>query len=87
MDLKDAARMILGESADHPDLMRLSRHNYDELSAGRSVPYTALSTMLRMAARKNLFPALRGRHGIHAFNDMVIVLGREIDRQAPIPHH
>ncbi|GAA2610194.1 hypothetical protein SMC26_44515 [Actinomadura fulvescens] len=85
MDLKAATRMILSESADHPDLMRLSRHAYDELSSGRPVPYATLSEMLRMAARKNLFPSLKGRHGAQAFDDMVVVLGREIDRQAPIP--
>lgn len=76
--------MILSESADHPELMRLSRHAHDELSVGRPVPHTALSEMLRMAARKNLFPALKGKHGTAAFEDMVMTLGREIDRQAPV---
>lgn len=76
--------MILSESADHPELMRLSRRAHDDLATGRPVPHTALSEMLRMAARKNLFPALKGRHGAVAFEDMVMTLGREIDRQAPV---
>ncbi|MEV4252241.1 hypothetical protein AB0J52_03615 [Spirillospora sp. NPDC049652] len=84
MLLKDATRMILSESADHPELMRLSRRAHDELADGRPVPHTALSEILRMAARKNLFPALRQRHGVPVFEDMVMTLGREIDRQAPV---
>ncbi|MFC4909211.1 hypothetical protein [Actinomadura gamaensis] len=87
MLLKDATRMILSESADHPELMRLSRRVHDELESGRPVPYPALSEMLRLAARKNLFPALKGKHGAVAFDDMVMTLGREIDRQAPIVRH
>jgi hypothetical protein len=86
MELRDAARMILSESAAHPELLRVSRQVHDELARGRQVPYTDLSWMLREAARKNVYPALHARYGADAFERMVVVLGREIDRQAPLPH-
>ncbi|WP_255280306.1 hypothetical protein [Actinomadura madurae] len=40
--------------------------------------------MLREAARKNVYPALHARYGAAAFDRMVVTLGREIDRQAPV---
>lgn len=40
--------------------------------------------MLREAARKGVFPALKGKHGDRAFDELVTVLCREIDRQAPV---
>ncbi|WP_141973824.1 hypothetical protein [Actinomadura hallensis] len=39
----------------------------------------------REAARKGVYPALRARYGVAAFEEMVTVLAREIDRQAPVP--
>jgi hypothetical protein len=87
MDLKSATGMILSESASHPELLRVSRHVYDELAAGRVVGHRMLSGMLREAARKNLYPALMAKHGDRAFEDMVMALAREIDRQAPIVRH
>ncbi|GAA4152941.1 hypothetical protein [Actinomadura keratinilytica] len=83
MELTDAVRMIMSESARHPELLRVARTSYDDLSSGRPVHHTALSGMLRQAARKNVYPALRARYGVEAINDMVLALGREIDRQAP----
>jgi hypothetical protein len=87
MDLKNATGMILAESASHPELLRVSRHAYDELAAGREVGHRLLSGMLREAARKNVYPALIARHGRPAFDDMVTVIAREIDRQAPVVRH
>ena len=49
MNLSDTTRMILAESVVWPDLMRVTRDVYDELSAGRQVPHTALRWMLREA--------------------------------------
>ncbi|NEA22266.1 hypothetical protein [Actinomadura bangladeshensis] len=84
MELRDAARMILSESAGHPDLLRVTREAHDRLSRGERVAHTDLSWMLREAARKNVYPALHARYGASAFNEMVVVLGREIDHQAPV---
>jgi hypothetical protein len=84
MNLAHAARMIMTESASFPELMRVSRNAHDELVAGRQVPHTTLSWMLREASRKDLYGFLIQKHGISAFEEMVTVLGREIDRQAPI---
>ncbi|GAA2425691.1 hypothetical protein GCM10010191_42530 [Actinomadura vinacea] len=87
MELRDAAGMILAESAPHPELLRASRHAYDEFAAGREVAHPVLTEMLREAARKNLFGVLKSKHGDRAFDDMVVTLGRYIDRQAPVVRH
>ncbi|RFS86999.1 hypothetical protein D0T12_01715 [Actinomadura spongiicola] len=82
MDLGDATRMILTESAAHPELLRVTRQTHDRLAQGRRVPHQDLSWMLKEAARKNVFPALRSRYGAASFDAMVTALCREIDRQA-----
>ncbi|HEX2316058.1 MAG TPA: hypothetical protein VHJ17_20115 [Thermomonospora sp.] len=85
MDLTDATRMIMAESAAFPELMRVTRDAHDTLAAGRRVHHTALSWMLREASRKDLYGVLIQKHGTGTFEDMVTVLCREIDRQAPVP--
>ncbi|REE95774.1 hypothetical protein DFJ69_1185 [Thermomonospora umbrina] len=77
--------MILAESAAFPELMRATRDAHDTLVAGRRVHHTALTWILREASRKDLYGALMRKHGTEAFEDMVTVLCREIDRQAPVP--
>jgi hypothetical protein len=77
--------MILAVSAPFPELLRVAREAHDELAAGRPVHHSALEWMLREAARKDLYGTLVQKHGRDAFDDMVTVLGREIDRQAPVP--
>ncbi|WP_075024572.1 hypothetical protein [Actinomadura madurae] len=84
MELRDATRMILTESAAHPELLRVTRDAHDRLARGGGVPRADLSWMLREAARKNVYPALHARYGAAAFDRMVVTLGREIDRQAPV---
>jgi hypothetical protein len=84
MDLKQATHMILTESAAHPDLLRMARSAYDDLAVGREVHYTTLSALLYESSGKALFDPIRQKYGERAFNDMVLVLGREIDRQAPV---
>lgn len=75
--------MIFSESAAHPELLRVAREAHDRLVLGERVAHTDLSWMLRESARKNVYAGLRSRYGAAAFEEMVIVLGREIDRQAP----
>ncbi|XVQ11817.1 hypothetical protein ACQP1W_04295 [Spirillospora sp. CA-255316] len=87
MDLRDAAGMFLAESAPHPELLRLSRHAYDEFAAGRAVDHTVLSEILREGARKDLYGVLKHKYGEQAFEDMIMTLGREIDRLAPVVLH
>ncbi|TDB86836.1 hypothetical protein E1264_16620 [Actinomadura sp. KC216] len=84
MDLRDATRMILSESAAHPELLRVTRQAHDRLALGQQVAHTDLDWMLREAARKNVYPGLHSRYGAAAFEDMVTVLCHEIDRQAPV---
>jgi len=85
MDLKDATRVILSESAEHPELLRVSRETHDELARGGRAHHASLSWMLREAARKNVYPALHARYGAAAFQSMVTAMAREIDRRAPVP--
>ncbi|GAA4388738.1 hypothetical protein GCM10023088_62520 [Actinomadura verrucosospora] len=84
MNLTDATRMILAESAAFPELMRVTRDAYDELAAGRRVHHGTLSWMVREASRKDLYGVLIQKHGADVFDDMITVLCREIDRQAPV---
>jgi len=76
--------MFLSEAAAHPDLLRLSRHAYDEYACGRTVDHTVLSEILREGARKDVYGTLKRKYGERAFEDMVMTLGREIDRLAPV---
>jgi hypothetical protein len=85
MDLRDATRMLLAESAPYPELLRVSRHAHDEIAAGRPADYSALSWMLGEAARKGLIPVLERKHGTAAVKTMVTTMAMEIDRQGPVP--
>jgi hypothetical protein len=82
MNLGDTTRMILAESVVLPDLMRVTRYVYDELSAGRQAPHTALRRMLREAGLNGVFNVLTQKYGADTVRDMILVLEREIDRQA-----
>ena len=82
MNLSDTTRMIMTESVARPDLMKVTRYAYDELSAGRQVPHTTLRWMLREAGLDGVFKVLAQKYGLDTVKDMILVLGREIDRQA-----
>lgn len=82
MNLADAARMILAETAALPRLTRVSRYVYDESSMGRTVPHTTLRWMLREAGLEGVFSVLDKKHGGSVVRDMILLLSREIDRSA-----
>jgi hypothetical protein len=84
MDLKDAAHMVLMESAPHVDLRMVAQAVYEDFAAGQEVPYVALIGMINEASRKGVLRTLKQRHSDDAFNDMVVVLLREADRQRTI---
>ena len=85
MDLMDATRIFLSESAGQPDVLRIARSVYDELWLGQQVSHTDLTDMLGKASEKGLFAPLKQKYGGETFNDMIMVIGREIDRQRPVP--
>jgi hypothetical protein len=93
MDLKEATYMVLRESGPYAELRSVAQAAYDDFSAGREVPYIALTGMLTEASRKGVLGELKQRYGYDTFCDMVIVLGREADRQrtiagkAPVKSH
>jgi hypothetical protein len=84
MDLKEASYMVLSESAPYAELRSVAQAAYDDFSAGREVPYVALKGILTEASRKGVLGKLKQRYGYDTFCDMVIVLGRETDRQRTI---
>jgi hypothetical protein len=85
MDLMDATRIFLSESAAEPDVLRIAQSIYDELLLGHQVSHSDLSAMLGRASERDLFRPIRQKYGDGTFNDMIMVIGREIDRQRPVP--
>jgi hypothetical protein len=85
MDLMDATRIFLSESAGQPDVLRIAQSVHGQLGLGRQVSHSELSDMLGKASEKGLFAPIRRKYGVDAFNDMIMVIGREIDRGRPVP--
>lgn len=84
MDLKDAAHMVLMESTPHANLRSVVQAVYEDFAVGQEVPYVALIGMINEASRKGVLRTLKQKHSDDAFNDMVLVLLREADRQRTI---
>jgi hypothetical protein len=85
MDLKDAALMILAESADHPEVARLARSVYDTLADGGEVPHVVLSDLVGEVSGKGVLRALNQKYSATAFEAVLMPVCREIDRQRPVP--
>jgi hypothetical protein len=81
MDLKEASYMVLNESSPHVELRSVARAAYEDFCAGREVPEIALTGILVEASRKGVLGKLKQRYGYDVFCDMVLVLGREVNRQ------
>jgi hypothetical protein len=85
MDLLDATRIFLSESATEPDVLRMAQSVHDKVLLGQWVSHTDLSAMLGRASERDLLRPIRQKYGEDTFNDMIMVIGREIDRQRPVP--
>jgi hypothetical protein len=85
MDLMYAAQIFLSESASEPDVLRIAQSIHDELWLGHQVRHTDLSALLGRASERDLLRPIRQKYGEDMFNDMIMVIGREIDRQRPVP--
>jgi hypothetical protein len=85
MDLMDATRIFLVESAAQPEVMRIAQSIHDQLQFGQQVSHTQLSDMLGKASEKGLFAPIVQKYGEATWNDMIMVIGREIDWQRPVP--
>ncbi len=83
MERKDAARLILLESADYPELMEQVRLVYEEYAAGQRVQWQALAALLEEAGGKGVIAAFKEKNP-ETLNDVIVTLGREIDRDAPV---
>lgn len=76
--------MVLVESKPDTDLRRVAQAVYEDFSAGQEVPYVALVGMINEASRKGVLRTLKQKHSDKAFDDMVVLLCREADRQRTI---
>ena len=85
MELMDATRIFLSESATQPEVLRIAQSTYNQLMLGQQVSHNQLTEMLYAASGKGLFAPLKQKYGEGMFNDMIMVIGREIDRQRPVP--
>jgi len=85
MDLKDAALMILAESADHPEVARMAQSVYDTLADGGEVPHVVLSDLVGEVSGKGVLRALNQKYSATAFEAVLMPVCREIDRQRPVP--
>jgi hypothetical protein len=77
--------MILAESAGHPEVARLAQAAYDTLAGGGEVPHALMSDILGEASGKGVLRAVYQKYSAVAFDALIMLICREIDRQRPVP--
>ncbi len=85
MDLKDAALMVLSESADHPAVASVAQAVYDRLANGDPVDYRLLNDLIGQASGKGVLRALHAKYDPVAYEAILMPILTEIDRQSPVP--
>jgi hypothetical protein len=85
MDLRDAALMLLTESANYPAVAELARSAYFQLASGEPVDYRTLHDLLGEASGKGVLRALQYKYSPTAYQAMITPICDEIGRQAPVP--
>lgn len=75
--------MILLQSGGQPELVKRARFVYEEYTAGHRVEWQALAELLEEASGKGVLAAFKEQNP-ETFNEVILTLGREIDRDAPI---
>jgi hypothetical protein len=84
MDLKDAALMLLSESADHPAVASLAQSAYDRLAAGEEVDYRLLDDLIGEASGKGVLRAMHRKYNPVAYEAIIAPVLDEIGRRKPI---
>jgi len=84
MDIKDAALMMLSESADHPGVASLAQTAYERLMNDEPVDYRLLDELIGEASGKGVLRSLNAKYGPAAFEAITGPILAEIGRQAPI---
>lgn len=85
MELRDAALMLLTESADHPGAAALAQQAYDQLLRFGAVDYRLLNALVGEISGKGVLRDIRRKYSPVAFDAILTPLLAEIDRQAPVP--
>src|SRR6201995_5839373 len=85
MDLKDAALMVLSESADHPVVASLAQAVFDTAANGDPVDYRLLNYLMGQMSGKGVLRTLHAKYDPVAYEAIINPILWEIDRQAPVP--
>jgi hypothetical protein len=84
MDLKDAALVVLSESADHPAVASVARAVYERLANEEAVDYRLLNDLIGEVSGKGVLRALHAKYSPTAYEAIIMPILTEIGRQAPI---
>jgi hypothetical protein len=85
MDLKDATLVFMIESAGCPALQQLARAAYERLTDGLEVEHRVFSGLLGEASGKGVLRAMHRKYSPGAYDEILMPICREIDRQRPVP--
>jgi hypothetical protein len=84
MDIKDAALMVMSESAGHPAVASLARSVYQRLVNDEPVDYRLLGDLIGEASGKGVLRALHAKYSPAAYEAIIGPILTEIGRQKPI---
>jgi hypothetical protein len=84
MDIKDAALMMLSESAGQPAVASLAESAYRRLANDEPVDHRLLNDLIGEASGKGVLRAINAKYGPAAFGAITEPILAEIGRQAPI---
>jgi hypothetical protein len=84
MELKDAALMVLNESADHPAAASIARSVYERLANEEPVDYRLLNDLIGEVSGKGVLRVLHAKYSPTAYEAIIMPILTEIGRQAPV---
>ena len=84
MDIRDAALIVLTESADHPAVASLAQSVYDQFARGESVDYRLLDDLIGEASGQGVLRAIHHKYSPTAYEAIISPIPQEIGRQKPI---
>jgi len=85
MDLRDATLVILTESFLHQELAGLAQSVYQDMAAGREVPYQRLSEIIGKVSDKGVLRAMHRKYSATAYDAILMPILTEIGQRAPVP--
>lgn len=85
MELKDAALVLMSESAAYPALASLAWSVYEQLAQGKEVGWRQLDELISEASGTGVLRALRAACSPVAYNAVMLPILAELDRCKPVP--